>query len=196
MKKKKKKKKKNGANFDEWYKSIAEFCEGLNHNSPNERKREDVVNRPPCGAGGFGFIRSATSKRSLVYREIAEYNRSCNRWFEYITGGFAGAADADYEDDWYALDRDDFDRKHPHIVYKEAYCRFTYGNTRDEIAEAMFLLIVQNHGKRKTFSFNLENISKQEFDEYFAAIESWHCTGELNIGPYSGLPAYGPWRKH
>ena len=57
----------------------------------------------------------------------------------------------------------------------------------------MFLLIVQNHGKRKTFSFDLENVTKQEYQKYFEAIENWHCTGELNVGPYSGMPAYGQW---
>lgn len=186
----------NNMNFDEWYKCLEEFCEGLTHDSQEECEYEDDVCGNPYGAGGFGFIRSATSKRSLVYGDSAEYNRSCNRWFEYVTSGFSCGADGDYEDDWYALDREDFDRKHPRISYKEVYYRFTYGNTRDEIAEAMFLLIEQNKGKHRTFSFALENITKQKFQKYFEAIENWHCTGELNIGPYSGLPAYGPWRTH
>ncbi len=192
---KNKKRKKNNADFDEWYKSLAEFCEGITPIFQEGEYKDDTYGNP-YGAGGFGFIRSATSKRSLVYKEIAEYNPRCNKWFEYITYGCSCGADCDYEGDWYALDRDDFDRKHPRIVYKEAYYRFTYGDTRDEVAEAMILLIDHNKGKSRMFSFNLENITKQEFQEYFEAIENWHCTGELNIGPYHGLPAYGPWRKH
>ena len=184
----------NETNFDEWYERLEEYRAGLN--SHLQEEQEEDVSGNLHGAGGFGFIRSATSKKSLVYKEIAEYNRSCNRWFEYIASGFSCSADSDYEDDWYALDREAFDRKHPRIIYKEAYYRYTYGNSREEITEALILLIEKNKEKHRTFSFNLENITKQEFQKYFEAIEKWHCTGELNIGPYSGAPAYGPWRSH
>lgn len=180
--------------FNEWYESLKKFSEGLGHTSREEPEEEVVGN--PYGAGGFGFIRSATSKKSLVYQESAEYNSSCNRWFEYLKGGFSCEADSDLEDDWYALYRADFDRKHPRITYKEAYYRFTYGNTRDEIADVMFLLIEQNRGKSRTFSFDMENITKQEFQKYFEAIEHWHCTGELNVGEFKGTPPFTTWKQN
>jgi hypothetical protein len=30
-------------------------------------------------------------------------------------------------------------------------------------------------------------------NEYIEAVKKWHATGELNIGPYSGIPQYRPW---
>jgi hypothetical protein len=184
----------NELDFEEWYKSLEEFSKGMNNDSQKKSKDDEGGNF--YGAGGFGYIRSSKSKKSLVYQESAEYNSSCNRWFEYLKGGFSCEADSDLEDDWYALYRADFDRKHPRITYKEAYYRFTYGNTRDEIADVMFLLIEQNRGKSRTFSFDMENITKQEFQKYFEAIEHWHCTGELNVGEFKGTPPFTTWKQN
>ncbi len=45
----------------------------------------------------------------------------------------------------------------------------------------------------RTFVFFLDNILRAEMNEYMEAVEKWHKTGELNIGPYQGIPEYGLW---
>ena len=94
------------------------------------------------------------------------------------------------------MDRDDYDDRHPHLAYKEAYYHFRYGKTKAEIAEVMFLLSEKNGRMSRTFDFDLDNISLQELKEYIVAIEEWHRTGEQNIGAFSGEPRFGPWHEH
>lgn len=159
------------------------------------KPNKDVLLENPYGAGGFGFIRSAKRKKALVYKELAEWDPVSKRWFESVGGSFSCGADENAEEDWYALDRQDYDSKRPHIAYKEAYYHFRYGRTKAEVAECLFLLIEKNGHMVRTFSFDLENVTVQELKEYKAAVEEWHRTGELNIGDFRGEPHFGSWRK-
>lgn len=69
----------------------------------------------------------------------------------------------DLEEDWFAIYREDFDHKHLYTICKEAYYHFTYGNTREEIAEGRILLIEKNKDKNRTFSIELNKILLQVF---------------------------------
>lgn len=160
-----------------------------------QRKQDPDPTEKPYGAGGFGFIRSSKKKKALPYKESAEWDKESQRWFEYVQGAFSCGADEDAEEDWYALDRQDYDCRHPHIAYKEAYYHFRYGKTKAEVAEAIFHLIEKNGNMDRTFRFNLDNVSMQELEEYITAIEGWHRTGKLNIGNFSGEPKFGPWKE-
>lgn len=101
----------------------------------------------------------------------------------------------DLEEDWLAIYREDFDHKHLYTICKETYYHFTYGNTREEIAEGRILLIEKNKDKNRTFSIELNKILLQEWNEYVTAVENWHRTGERNIGSYQGIPNYEPWKN-
>lgn len=157
-------------------------------------KRDPATIENPYGAGGFGFIRSSKKRKALPYKECAEWGKKSQRWFEHIQSSFSCGADENAEEDWYALDREGYDIRHPYIEYKEAYYHFRYGKTKAEIAEAIFLLIEKKGNMNRTFSFDLDNISLQELKEYITAIEEWHRTGELNIGEFNGNPRFSSWK--
>jgi hypothetical protein len=60
----------------------------------------------------------------------------------------------------------------------------------------MIILKEKQSDRHRTFDFDLSKISMKEFEAYLAAIEEWHRTGELNIGPYKGVPNYDRWYQN
>lgn len=147
----------------------------------------------PYGAGRYGYIRSAEDSEAMMSGTEARFDSDHNRWFEYMGCGYACGRDGQALQEADDYDLYYFHKDHPKINCKESFHDLEYGNTRNEVAYAYFLLMEYVGNKHRTFSFHLENITMQEAKEYIAAVESWHCTGELNIGPFSSCPCYGHW---
>lgn len=160
-----------------------------------DEEDEDDVDGNLYDVGRYRYTRSSEDRDAMM-GENASFISACNRWFESFGCGYTCERDgrASMEaDDW---DLTDFHYEHPLVNCKEAFFELTYGNTEDSVSRAFFFLQEYVGQKNRTFDFCLYDISLQEADDYIAAIEKWHCTGEFNIGPYSGLPAYTPWRQH
>ena len=178
--------------FDEWHKTLAEFCEGLNHDVTEEYEEDGN----PSGAGRYGFIRSSEDCEALIRGKNAEFRPESNRWFEHIYCGYAcwrdGQAELEYDD----IEREEFHKEHPQIHYKEAFYDFQYGDTWDSVATASFWLEEREGPMYREFHFNVKDITRKQLDECFTAIENWQCTGELILWHFSTFPCTGPWRKH
>ena len=147
----------------------------------------------PYGAGRYGYIRSSEDREALLSDENVEYDASSKRWFEHIWCGYACGRDGIAFQEWDELELDAFYKERPHVNYREGYYDFQYGFTRKRISEVFFILKEKKGSKDRTFSFQLKRISMKKFEEYLAAIEEWNRTGELNIGPYKGVPNYDRW---
>ena len=150
-------------------------------------------NGNPYGAGRYGYIRSSEDCDALISGRDARFELSCQRWIEHIWCGYACWRDGQADQEWEDLYRDKFSKEHPLITYKEAFYEFEYGDTRDRVDNAWFFLEEHKEHQKRFFEFEINNVSMCEFEEYIAAIERWHMTGELNIGPYEGIPTFGPW---
>ena len=147
----------------------------------------------PHGAGRYGYIRSSEEREALISDESAQYDTDSKRWFEYIQCGYACGRDGIASREWDDLYLDEFYKSRPQVSYKEAYYDFQYGVTRNRISDVMIILKEKQGDRHRTFDFDLSKISMKEFEAYLAAIEEWHRTGELNIGPYKGVPNYDRW---
>lgn len=146
--------------------------------------------------GRYKYMRSSETSISMLKGKKADYNEKYNRWFESFGGGFAGWSDARAMQEADDLELAELHYMQPNMNCKESFFELEYGETKGSVLRAFFFLQEYTGCKDRDFGFCLYDISLQEANEYIAAIEKWHCTGELNIGPYHGLPAYGPWRKH
>lgn len=183
----------NNMSFEEWMKYMDENFGSEASDSQISCPDEEYGN--PYGAGRYGYIRSSKDNSYLFLGDEAGFDPEYNLWYEYIGCGYA------CERDGIALqEADDMDlfylyKEYPDMTCKESHYDFTYGNTRDEVSWASFSLTEHEGGKKRTFYFHLENISMLEAKEYVAALEKWHRTGELNIGPYNGSPTYNPWEQ-
>ena len=147
----------------------------------------------PYGAGRYGYTRSSKDSEAMLFGTEARFEAECGRWFEYMGGGYAcwrdGKAlqEADDADLYY------FHRDNPEIECRESMYDFEYGDTRDDVSHAFFYIAEYEKNRYRTFSFSLDDISRQEMNEYIEAMEKWHVTGEFDAGPYRGIPNYGPW---
>ncbi len=155
--------------------------------------KEEIGN--PYGAGRYGYIRSSEDCDALISGRNARFELSCNRWIEHIWCGYASWRDGKADQEWDDLFRDEFRQKHPLINYKEVFYELEYGDTRDQVPYAWFLLEECEGNKNRWFNFGVNNVSMQDFEEYIAALERWHMTGELNIGPYNVSLSFSPWRE-
>jgi hypothetical protein len=147
----------------------------------------------PRGAGVYGYIRSAEDSDFMMLGEEARYDSDSNRWFEYMGCGYAC-----WRDGKALQDADDFDLQyfhdaHPRMRCRESFHELEYGNTRDDVSHALFLLMEYDKSKSRTFSFNLDNVTMAQAKEYIAAVEEWHITGDLRIGALTFSPCCGPW---
>ena len=150
----------------------------------------------PHGAGRYGYIRSSEDHGALIAGEKARYDADSKRWFEYIQCGYACGRDGIASQEWDDLYLDEFYKSRPQVSYREAYYDFQYGFTRNQISDVMIILKEKQSDRHRTFDFDLSKISMKEFEAYLAAIEEWHRTGELNIGPYKGVPNYDRWYQN
>lgn len=148
----------------------------------------------PYGAGRYGYIRSSEDCDALISGRDARFELSCNRWIEHIWCGYACWRDGKANQEWDDLYRAEILENHPSITFMEAFYELEYGDTRDQVANAWFLLEDHKANRHRFFDFEINNVSMQEFEEYIGALENWHMTGELNAGPYTGVPMFGPWK--
>lgn len=150
----------------------------------------------PRGAGRYGYIRSSEDCDALITNEDAQYDTNSKRWFEHIHCGYACGRDGIASQEWDDLYLDEYYKERPEANFREAYYDFQYGFTRKTISEGMFILKERLGGRHRTFDFDVSRITMAEFEAYISAIEEWHRTGELNIGPYKGVPHYDRWYKN
>ena len=181
----------NNMSFEEWMKYMDENFGSEASDSQSSCPDEEYGN--PYGAGRYGYIRSSKNCKALIRGKNAQFNSEHNRWFEHIRCAYTcwrdGRAEQEYDD----MYRDQLEKKRPLISYREAFYELEYGNSRDEVASMMVILTDCTKGNHRSFHFDLDNITMHEAQEYIDALENWSYTGELNIGPYRGIPAYGPW---
>ena len=124
----------NEMNLDEWYKSSAEFCEGLKHDVEED---ENDVDGNLYDVGRYRYTRSSEDRKTMM-GENASFISACNRWFESFGCGYTCERDgrASIEaDDW---DLMEFHYEHPFVNCKEAFFELTYGNTEDSVSRAFF----------------------------------------------------------
>ena len=183
----------NEMNFDEWRKCLEEFCEDVNDDSQEE---QDDACGNPYGAGRYRYIRSSQDSNALFLGKEAGFDPEYNLWIEYMGCGYACWRDGKALTEADEIDLYEFHRKHPRINCRESYIDYEYGNTRDEVAYAFVCLTEYRGTMDRCFSFSLTDIPLQEVEKYIDAMERWHRTGEFNVGPYNGSPAYDPWEKH
>lgn len=177
--------------FEEWCKSLEELWEAEGGDSDVKYAGSDNC----CGAGRYGFIRSSENWEALIRGKEAEFRPEADRWYEHIYCGYASWRDGDADLEWVGMSRDQFKKEHPLIRYREAFYDFQYGKTRTQVAFASFWLKEYEGPKYRKFDFNLKDITMQQMEEYLTALESWSLSGELNVGPYSGIPAYKAWKS-
>ena len=149
----------------------------------------------PRDSGRYSFIRSSEHSEAMMMGEEARFIDEYNRWIEYIGCGYACERDAWALREADEIDSMEFYKDITHLDFKEAFYDFQYGDTYDEVSHAFFYLTEYVGNQERTFTFSLDDRPLQEVKDYVAAIEKWHCTGELNIGPYTGVPNYRPWEK-
>lgn len=183
----------NEMSFEEWYEITGRELQAKIDASQEITK--DEVQGNPYGAGRYGIIRSSLNSNAMIAGEDAEYNAEYSRWFEYRGCGYACE-----EDGWALEEQDDleiadFHNNHPTIKCRETYFEMTYGNTREEIATAHFLLLEYSGKLHRDFSFDLTDVSVESVKECVDSVEAWHCTGELKMGNFSTRPCDGPWKK-
>lgn len=147
----------------------------------------------PQGAGMYCTIRSSQDSAAMLLGDRADFDIHCSRWFEYM-----GCRYENWRDGKYQQEADDTDLYYFHCDHLEINCResmydFQFGDTRDDVSYAFVFLAEYEEKRVRTFSFSLDDISRQEMNEYIEALKKWHATGELNVGPYSGVPEYRPW---
>ena len=183
----------NEMNLDEWRKCLEEYFEGEDWDSWEES--EENVSGNPYGAGRYGFIRSAENCEFLIRGKKAEFRPESNRWFEHISCGYACWRDGDAELEYDAAAREDLYKKYPQMSYKEVFYNFEYGETRDCVACASFWMEEVEKAMYREFHFDLEDITVQQLEECFAAIENWHDTDEFQLWHFALHPCTGPWRK-
>ena len=147
----------------------------------------------PQGAGMYCIIRSSEDSGAMWLGDRAEFNVECGRWFEYMGCGYGCWRDGKYLQEADDMDLYYFHRDHPEIKCREAMYDFQYGDTRDDVSYAFVFLAEYEEKRVRTFSYSLDDISREEMNLHIEAIKKWHATGELNVGPYSGIPEYRPW---
>lgn len=178
--------------FEEWYAYMEELYKERMQNSQEEIEEAECGN--PYGAGRYGFIRSSKDWQALIRGKEAEFRPESNRWFEHIYCCYSCWRDgqADLEFDGEA--RDKFDEEHSLANYMEAFYELEYGDTRNQVAEVSFHLSEHEGPKYREFHFDLKDISKDQLEECFVAIEKWQCTGKLELWHFSTYPCVGPWK--
>ena len=154
---------------------------------------EEYMSYPDVGR--YKYMRSSEKPIGMLKGKKADYNQECNCWFESFGGGFCCWRDARALQEADDFDLMEFHHKRPYINCKESFFELEYGKTEDTVSRAFFFLQEYAGRKDRSFSFCLYDISLQEANEHIAALEEWHCTGELNVGPYSGIPEYEPWKE-
>lgn len=154
-----------------------------------------IENGNPYGAGRYCFTRSSETSEAMMLGDEAQFDLTCYRWFEYMGCGYAHWRDGKAFQEADDMDLYYFHKEHPAINCRESSYDLEYGNTRDEVAYASFLLMEYVDTRHRFFSFDTENITMAEAMKYVDAIEDWHRTGELNAGPYHGCPEYSSWAE-
>lgn len=149
----------------------------------------------PYSAGRYGAMQSSEDRDALFTGCCAKYDTASNLWFKDYWCGYSCLHNGKESMEWYFDDKNEFYRNRPHACYKESFYNLVYGETQTQIDYVVFDLEEVQGEKYRAFSFDLENTTMQEFEEYLAAMEKWHRTGELNIGPYKGVPHYEPWQN-
>ena len=147
----------------------------------------------PQGAGMYCAIRSSEDSAAMLLGDRAEFDIQCSRWFEYLGCGYECWRDGKYQQEADDADLYSFHRDHPEITCRESMYDFQFGDTEDVVSYAFMFLAEYEEKRVRMFSFSLGDISCQEMNEYIKALKKWHATGELNVGPYSGVPKYRPW---
>lgn len=149
-----------------------------------------------CDVGRYQYIRSSKDKTAMMCEPQAKFDNCNNRWFERFGCSYTCWRDgkALFEADEYDLQG--FHMNHRRINCKESFYEIEYENKGSDIAYGYFCLTEYVGRQHRCFYFNFHNLTAEEFAAYISAVEDWHLSGELNIGPYSGLPAYEPWKKH
>lgn len=149
----------------------------------------------PYSAGQYGAIQSSEDRDALFTGDDSKFDTASNRWFEDYWCGYSCRHNGRESIEWYYDDRAEFYSKRPQACYKESFYDLVYGETRNQIADVMFVLTETQGEKYRFFRIHLENITMKEFEEYWTAMENWHRTGKLNIGPYQGVPNYSHWHN-
>lgn len=147
----------------------------------------------PQGAGKYCTIRSSKNSAAMLLGDRAKFDIQCDRWFEYIGCGYECWREAKYQQDADDTDLYYFHKHHPEIKCRESLYDFQYGETYEDVSHALVLLAEYEQTRFRMFTFSLDDISICEMNAYIEAVEKWHATGELNVGPYRGIPQYGPW---
>ena len=183
----------NKMDFEEFMEHADEYFDFDEEDSQEIDEEAPVGN--PRGAGRYRYTRSSQDSNALFLGKEAGFDPEYNLWIEYMGCGYACWRDGKALTEADEIDLYEFHRTHPLINCKESYIDYEYGNTRDEVAYAFVCLTEYRGTMHRCFSFSLTDVSLQEVEKYIDAIEMWHRTGEFNVGPYSGSPAYDPWCK-
>ena len=189
------KKGKKEMDIEEIKKLMEEYCVDDMLNSDDRLDESEDVSGNPYGAGRYGYIRSSKNSKFMILGDEAKYEPEFNMWFEYMGCGYACWRDGKALQEADEIDLYLFHDKHPKINCKESFYDFEYGNTRNDVAYALFILTEYKGTLYRTFHFNLQNITLQKSKEYIAAIEAWHHTGELNVDSFNGIPQFSFWRR-
>ncbi len=150
----------------------------------------------PYGAGRYRYMRSSEEHDAMMWEDRMKYDHTYNRWIETFGCGYDCGRDGVASMEADEFDLMDFHCEHPLMNCRESFYELTYGDTKESLTYAFFF--VQEYVGRQTrdFCFSFSELSMQEANEYIAALEEWHRTGELNVGPYRGEPQYDPWENH
>lgn len=178
--------------FDAWYAYMTEAYEERTRDSQEEC--EEAAHGNPYGAGRYGFIRSSEDWKALIRGKEAEFRIESGRWFEHNYCCYSCWRDGQADLEFDGVARDEFDKEHPLTNYMEAFYELEYGDTQDQISEVSFHLSEHEGPKYREFHFDLKDITEDQLEECFAAIEKWHCTGELELWHFSTYPCIGQWK--
>ena len=146
-------------------------------------------------AGRYCWTRSSEDPKAMMRGKRADFNSKVGRWFESMGCGYACWRDGKYFQEEDIMSIDDFHDSHPNITCRESCYDLEYGDTEDDVRYAWFYLEEYEGKKHRTFDISMLDIPMSTAEEYIAAIEEWHRTGEFNIDQYHGCPNFSPWRQ-
>ena len=142
--------------------------------------------------GCYGIVRSARSKRGMIYWNEPEFDSNCGRWFETCGCHFASWRDERALMEADEMDMAYFHDENPKISCRESTYTVEFGDEPDVMDEMWICLVEYVKGSRKYWSFTLEQIPKDTVKTADEAIWHWHRTGEVDTAAFGCEP---DWRS-
>ena len=173
--------------MEEFQRSLDEFCAGT---------EETYVSPFRPDVGRYRIIRSSEDENAMLYWNMPEFDKSCGRWFESCGCGFCSWRDCQAFQEADDMEMAMFHADHPDICVRESFCEIKYGETHEIIENISYLLIDYRGTKHRSFSFDINHVSKDELTEWEAAVRNWHATGEVKTEHFACHSMHWAWREN